>query len=259
MNALSGLAMGRFLMFTLVFARVGGLMAFAPVFGATSVPPRVRFLIAVALALVIAPVVGDAKVPWPSTFVGIAWLVIGEIAVGLLLGLGMQALFTGVQMGGHAIAQQTGMSLSGVFDPQFGTETTAVGQLYYLLSLAIFLIVGGHRLVMAALIDSFQAVPPAGTGITADAIHVLVALVGQSFSLAARVAAPAVVCLMLAGLAMGIVSRTAPQVNILTVGFAVRTMLGLAAVAVSLFGVALLMREQVPAFIDALRNGLGMD
>lgn len=259
MNLPIGLALEQFLAFTLVLGRLSGLMILAPLFGAPEIPPRVRILLAVTLALVVSPIFWGASVAWPGSLLGYAWLMAGELAIGLVLGLGMQALFIGLQLAGQMIGQQTGMALGNVFNPQFEAEISVLGQLYYLLGLAIFLIVGGHRLLLGAVLDTFRAIPLAGAGFTSGMVETLVTLVGQSFSLAVRAGAPAVVSLLLAGLAMGIMGRTVPQINILVVGFSVRSLLGMAVVAVSVFGVALLMREQVPVFIDSLRFALGIE
>lgn len=258
MDWLTTIALAHFLTFTLVLARMSGLAIMAPLFGAPDVPPAVRVFVTLALALLITPTLTGTPVAQPTTLGQYVWVTAGELALGLVLGFGMQLLFAGVQLGGQMVSQQAAMSLGNVFNPQFESEVAVIDQFYYLVAFAIFLVIGGHRLLLGALLDSYRVFPPAGVEFGAGMVETLVDLTGQSFSIAVAVGAPAVIALQLSGLAMGIMSRTVPQINILVVGFSLRTIGALLLVAVSLTGFGVLIEEQVPAIVEQLRSAIGL-
>jgi flagellar biosynthetic protein FliR len=258
MDWVASIAVAQFLTFTLVAARLSGLAIVAPLFGAPEVPATVRAFFTIGLALLVTPVLGETPGAWPASLGAYVWVAAGELALGFVLGFGAQLLFVGVQMGGQLVAQQAAMSFGSVVNPQFDAEISVIDQFYYLVALAIFLIIGGHRLLLEALLETYVVFPPGGVELTSEMVDTLVSLAGQSLSIAVRVGAPAVVALQLAGLAMGIMSRTVPQINILVIGFTLRTASALLFLAVSLAGFGLLVEDQVPVVIDQLREAVGL-
>jgi flagellar biosynthetic protein FliR len=258
MDWLTSLAVAQFLTFTLVLARLSGLALIAPLFGAPDVPPAVRAFVTLALALLVTPALAGTPVVWPDTLAEYVWVMAGELALGLVLGFGMQLLFAGVQLGGQMVSQQAALSLGNVFNPEFDSEIAVIDQFYYLVAFAIFLLIGGHRLLLAALLETYTVFPPAGVALSAAAVETLVNLAGQSLAIAVCVGAPAVVALQLSGLAMGIMSRTVPQINILVVGFSLRTLGAILLMAVSLPAFALLIEDQVLKFLEQIRTAIGL-
>lgn len=258
MDWLNSIVLAQFLTFTLVLARLSGLAIMAPLFGASEVPPTVRAFVVLALGLLVTPVLGATSGVWPSSLGAYAWVAATELSLGLILGFGVQLLFVGVQLGGQLVAQQAAMSFGSIVNPQFDTEISVIDQFYYLVALAIFFMIGGHRLLLEALLETYGVFPPGGVEFSRAMVETLVDLTGQSFSLAVRVGAPAVVALQLSGLAMGIMSRTVPQVNILVVGFSLRTVGAILFLALSMAGFGLLIEDQVPAVIDQLREAIGV-
>src|SRR5262249_30120857 len=111
---LNELSTGHFLIFTLILARITGLVATAPIYGTTTVPGRVRVLFALAIAVLVMPTQWEAQLPAIRTLVDFALIIAGELIVGIVLGLGIQLPFAGVQLGGQLISQANGLSLASV-------------------------------------------------------------------------------------------------------------------------------------------------
>ena len=128
--------------------------------------------------------------PVPQTAFEYAWLALLEFALGIALGLGVLTIVSGLQMAGSLIDQQIGMSLGNVFNPEFQTDSSLSGELLYQLGLVVFLIVGGHHLVISALIDTFQTMPVGYAWVSSGAIEFLSDLVHQSLVLAVQISAP---------------------------------------------------------------------
>ena len=143
--------------------------------------------------------------------------------------------------------QQMGIALANVFNPMAETTTNVMGTLFHLTAVAIFLVIGGHRLMMQGLLDTFRSVPLLGFEMTAGVLDVIVSLLAAAFVLAVKVAAPVLVTLMLASVAMGLIQRTMPQFNILSAGFQVRIM-----------AAGLVLAVGVPSLIPLVERGWGL-
>ncbi len=213
----------RIIVFVLVLTRISGLVLTAPVLGAREAPMRVRAFLAVAMALVVAPLTWDAPLESPRNLLQLGVLVGGELILGATLGLGVMIIFTGIQVAGQLIGQVSGMSLGDVFNPELNEDVHAVSQLLFYATMAVFVIVGGHREVIVALLDTFTALPPGAGSASAGTVDALVNLMEQSFSLGIRAAAPTLTALLLSTVVLGLVSRTLPQLNALALGVPVNT------------------------------------
>lgn len=256
MTLLEQLLLDRFLLFTFVLARVGGLIAIAPIFGGRSVPIRIRAYLAVAIAALITPLQSAALFDEPKALPAYAVIMAGELIVGLLLGLGVKILFTGIQLAGQIISQLSGMALADVIQPGFDIRVPVMSQFLLYVTMAAFVILGGHRMVMAALLDTYQAMPPGGGGLSRPAVDMLVTIVTQSFVLGIRAAAPTMTALLLSTLVMGLISRTLPQINILAVGFGLNAMIALGLLALSLGAVTWMFQGEMETMLDQLLGAM---
>lgn len=220
--------------FLLVLARLGGLLGAAPLFGHIFVPRRVRALLALLFAASLAP--GLPQAPEVEGVFGLAGLVAAEAAFGVLLGLMAQFIFAGVQLAGQLAGIQMGLGLANLVDPETsGHQITAVAEWEHVLALLTFLALDGHHLLVRGVVESFRVTPPGRLGLTVTgAIPGLLALAGEMFVIAVRVAAPVLVALLLANAAMGVLARTIPQLNVFVVGFPVNVGIGLLMLGVGL-------------------------
>ena len=133
----------------------------SPIFGSTQAPATVRALIALALAVLIMPSQWFATLPYPGSLLVYVVVLGGELLIGLVLGLGITILLGGIQMAGDMMSRVGGLTLSDVFDPTTSTNVPLFSQLLGLLSTALFLIIGGHRMLLGGLLDTFSASRPA--------------------------------------------------------------------------------------------------
>ncbi len=196
------------------------------------------------------------SLPLPGSVLEYAWLALVEFAVGLALGLGVMTIVSGLDMAGNLIDAQIGTSMGSVFNPEFDTDASLSGEMLHQLGLVIFLIVGGHHLILSALIDTFQTLPVGYAWVSPSAIDMLNGLVRQSLVLAVQVAAPIMAMMAVVGLSMGFLGHTIPQLNVLVVGFPVRTLVGLVIIGLALPGIADALARVLPAGIQQLRDVL---
>lgn len=193
------------------------------------------------------------KFPFPESLLDLAWLVAAEFGLGLALGLGVLIIMTGLQLAGNLIDSQLGVSLGEVFNPELETPTSFSSDLLYLLGTVLLLGVGGHILMISALVDTFRALPVGYAQLSVPALEFLRNLVHQSFSLSLQVAAPIIGTLAVVGLTMGYLSHSIPQINVLTMGFPVRTLVGLWVVIMSLTAMGERWSTTFGAVLEQLR------
>jgi flagellar biosynthesis protein FliR len=243
MPGLEVFLVGRFMIFTLVLARTAALVMTAPIFGSQALPRRVRALLAVAMSLLVAPVYWSTSLPPVEQLVEYGRLLINEALVGVMLGLGVNILFAGIQVAGQVVSQMSGLSLADVFNPGFDEDVSVFSQLFYFLTLAVFVAVGGHRIVTEALLETFAWAPPGTPRLGDSFVVVLVGVLSQSFALGIRAGAPLLAALLLSNLVLGLISRTLPQINVIAVGFSVNSLLTLGMLFLSLGTIAWTFQE----------------
>ncbi len=254
MPGLETFLISRFMVFTLVLARTGALVMTAPIFSTQSLPRRVRALIAVMMSLLVTPAFLNTSMPAIEDMGIYGRMLASEALVGLLLGFGMNILFSGIQVAGQIVSQLSGLSLAEVFNPGFDEDVSVFSQLFYFVTLAMFVAVGGHRIMTEALLDTFTAAPPGQASLGSNFVDVLVNVLTQSFALGIRAAAPLMVALLLSNLVLGLISRTLPQINVIAVGFSVNALLGLALLFLSVGMVAWVFQDPTLEVLQHLRE-----
>jgi flagellar biosynthetic protein FliR len=210
-----------------VSARLTGLMIAAPVFSSRAIPRRIKVLLTFTASLVLLPMVGS-QLPESISLARMVAGWFGEMAVGAAFGMATNLLFLGVETFGEIVGVQAGITLAQVFNPLMeGSTSSSLSQLFSMITLGVFLAADGHLALTQAFLDSYQAVPPLTPVWDFGWIEMLFTLLGHAFELALRLAAPAMLVLLLAKTAIGFIGRTAPQFNIFAVGLPLQVMLGL--------------------------------
>jgi flagellar biosynthetic protein FliR len=240
----------KFLLFALVLTRTSGLMMTLPAFGTSDIPIQIRASLAVALALVITPTQWAVTIVYPGCLANFLVLVGGELLIGFTLGLGVVVLFSGIQLAGETIGRTSGEMAADVLDPTSGESVPVFSQLLYSLTVAMFLCLGGHRIVVGALLDTFQSLPPGQAILPDGLVSTLVTLVWQSFALGIRSAAPVVAALLLSNVVLGLIGRTLPQLNILALGFGFNSLVTYGVLAMSLGGAVWIFQDQLAPTIQ---------
>jgi flagellar biosynthetic protein FliR len=243
--------------FALVLFRLTGLMLVAPIFGSTVIPVRVRAALTGALAVLIFPLVrGDAPVDLSLSEAVVAGIMEGMI--GLSIGLGVVLVLLGAEIAGLMVAQQGGLGLSQVYDPTSGDNSNIVSQIFRMVLVMVFLVVGGHRAMFQALLDTYRVIPLGTYSFDASIVTMLIELLSAAFILAIRMGGPTLIALFLAQMALGFLSRTMPQLNILTVGFPVRLMVALGIVGIALSSTGTVLAASILDGLEMIRTQFGL-
>jgi flagellar biosynthetic protein FliR len=218
----------------LLMFRTGAFLMTIPVFGHVAIPRIVRVWLILTMTVLMFPSATIAADRMPSTTLGLAVVIVGELAVGFLMGFAVITLFAAVQFAGHLIGLQMGLAVANIFDPMSAGEISVIGEFYYLLSLLVFILINGHHYALDALIRSFDLVPLGGAVFGQDIGRFLTNLTAMVFTLAIKLSAPVVITLLIVNVVLGILSRTVPQMNVFIVGFPLSIGVGLAVIGLSL-------------------------
>lgn len=208
------------------FVRILALLSSAPVLGHGSVPVRAKVGLAMLLTLLVAPNLPAANAVPLASAQGLA-LLLQQLAVGLALGFSVSLVFSAIQMAGDLIGLQMGLSFASFVDPQSADQSPLIGSFLNLLAMLIFLTLDGHLLMIGALVDSFASVPVGVELRGAVDWQRLLTWGTEVFTLGLHLALPALAAVFLSNLALGVLTRAAPQLNLFAVGFPVTLLLGL--------------------------------
>ncbi len=215
--------------FALLLVRPGMLITAAPVFGGTYAPAQVKIGLILMMAIVVAP---STAVPAPPSAIALAVVVLREAAIGLALALAISALVAGAELAGQLAGFQMGLSYAATVDPQSGVRNTLVATLYGNLTLVTFFLVNAHHAFLRALVRSYAMLPIGIGSVDGTMPQVIVHLLGLVFTLGARLAAPIVAVLVVVELALGLLARSAPALNLMAMGPSVRALVGLLVLAI---------------------------
>ncbi len=217
----------------LVLGRIGPLFLLAPLFSSKLLPGRVKGVLAVGLAVGIAPIaLGGREIPLEvGTFVE---LMLKEMLVGLAYAFALGALFAAVATAGSFLDTLIGFSYGALVDPVTGNQSAVLTQAYILVGIMVLIAIGGDALIIKGLARSYDLVPlleqPSLTALVAGAQHAFASV----FLSALELAAPVVLAIVITDAAFGIVSRVVPQLNVFAVGFPAKVAVGLLMIGVSL-------------------------
>ncbi|HLL88654.1 MAG TPA: flagellar biosynthetic protein FliR [Tepidisphaeraceae bacterium] len=239
--------------FVLTLVRVAAMMLYAPVLGSGRVPRRVKGMLAAVLALGMTPGV-PRPAQLPETAWGAAVGIGGEIVFGLAMGMAMSAAFVAAQWAGEMIGQQMGLTLGEVFDPQYGSHGSVVGDMYFMLALVVFLTIGGHLQMVRGLQESFRHLPILAVGMNRDLFDLIVGLVGASATLAFRLAAPVLVTMLVVDLALGLIGKAMPQFNVMAAGMTLRSIVGTIVIVVGIGLTTGVMSEALNGSLGFIRD-----
>jgi flagellar biosynthesis protein FliR len=214
--------------FLLVAFRLAGLFLFTPVLANRALPRRFRVMMCVMFAAALYPMLPEsAQVAPGATLADLAPMIVGEMLIGFVIGFIASLPIFALDLSGYLISHQMGLGLARVFNPELEADTDIAGQLVMYLGLGAFVALGGIEVVFVCVAHTFSNVPLGGIGVAQAPLDLVVGLVASGFELGLRVAAPVLSIILLLMIAMGFVSKTMPQINIMSVGFTFKILLGL--------------------------------
>jgi len=210
----------------LVVIRISGVLFTAPVFGSNLVDTRLRLFISVVIGFCIYPNIEDVTLSNLNAIILII-VIVKELLIGVAMGLLALFMFVGVQFGGQVIGFQMGFGVVDIIDPQTNVQTALISQFQNIIMILIFLVIGGHRILIEAMATSFYMVPLGSFVFHHQSYLYLVKLFSNIFITALQIVAPVFVTMIIAHTVMGIIGRLVPQINLLIVGFPLQIAVGL--------------------------------
>jgi len=239
-----------------LMTRIGAAMLAAPLFGAASIPVTVRVCATGAVAIFVAAWMPAVAAP-PALFSLAGMLAVaGEVVVGLALGFIFQIAFAAPTIAAELIGGGMGMSMAVTSDPNGGGQITAFGQFFSIVLILIFLAMGAHLHWLRLVIESYDAFPPGETWLGADRFAVIASFAGSMFETAVRIALPVTLVLLLVQILTGVLSRSAPSLNLFALGLPAGVLAGITALILAapviydqLAGVVTLSLEQVEGIV----------
>ncbi|MHB8170463.1 MAG: flagellar biosynthetic protein FliR [Thermincolia bacterium] len=229
-----GLVVNKIDFFLLVLARVTGIFTTAPIFSTRGIPPQVKIGLSALVALIIFPVIKHPVHPLPDDIWNFGLLVAGELMVGLIIGFAAQMIFAGIQLAGMMIDMQMGFAIVNVMDPMHGAPIPLIGNFKYILALLLFLSTNGHHLVLSALYHSYQLLPLSTFSFSGSLVAHMMKMAAGVFVLAVKISLPVVGALFVVDIALGLIARTVPQMNVFIVGLPIKIAVGLVVILLSL-------------------------
>ncbi|MFZ6644665.1 flagellar biosynthetic protein FliR [Undibacterium sp. TJN25] len=198
--------------------RILGLIAIAPPFGNTTVPVEVKLILGVMLALIVAPSMPPLAAGDPLSLTGM--MILGQqLVIGVAMGFVIRVVFGGLEMAGEVIGLTMGLGFASFFDPQTQGRTNAISQFLVLVATLLFVTMNVHLSMLSALVESFTSIP-ISTSLTMGFSFQRLAIWGeQIFIYGMQLSLPIVAALLITNIALGILTRAAPQLNLFGIGF----------------------------------------
>ena len=254
MQTLFALHADKFVFFGIVLARLGAMLMTAPLFSSRLIPIHIRILSVFVLTTLITPFQWHSQSVIAFDNHILVFTVLANVLIGASLGLTMLIMFSGVQMAGSVICRSGQMATESFGDDPTMIQGPPASRILQWMALIIFVVMGGHRLIMTALLDSFESIP-----ITSDLLpermhEIAIHMASESFRLALRIGAPIIAALLASTLGIGLVSRALPQINAFSIGLSVNLWATFLTLFFSLVVGGYLFQDYVHEFLSAWKS-----
>lgn len=240
---LTPLLSGRVEAFLLLFVRVSAFLMAAPLFSNRTLPVRLRILAGLALAFTLLPLVPPLASAGSVTTLGLVIMIANEALLGVILGFVASALLFAVQIGGELVGLQIGFGVGSIIDPRTENQSVVTTEFLYLLFVLVFLTLNGHHLLFRAFAATLDRAPLGEFRLTAPMVDLLARELSTIFAAAFRVGAPVMAFLFVTSVALGIISRTMPQMNVFVLGFPIKILGSLLVLLITLPGLRVAFQE----------------
>ncbi len=216
-------------LYMLIVVRIIGFLVFTPVIGGSTVPAMVRVGFAMVLAAIIFTSVNITVVVYSENILTYSLIILKEFIIGLLIGYVTYLLFNAVFLAGQLSDQQMGFSMANVLDPLSNTQVPITGNIYYLSLSAIFIANRGHHMMITALFYSYEMLPIGGANLISNGslTSIIVELMSKFFSLGLLIAIPIIAVVLTMEVALGVLVRAVPKVNVFSIGMPLKSLAGL--------------------------------
>ncbi len=210
-----------------ILLRISIILFMLPIFSSAGVPTTVKALIVLYFSIMLFPVIRQNITPPELDMASLASVIIGELIYGTLFALSMLLIISAFQLAGELIGFEMGFGFSQTADPQTGAKFTVLSVLTQLIATMIFLSINGHHIILKILVDSFKTIPVGSFALDSGMFSKMLLISGMLFILAVKLAAPVLAVLILTQIGLGLMSKFAPQINILATSFPLTITLGM--------------------------------
>ncbi len=233
--------------FLLIFARIATMIALLPIFGSQNIPLTIKAGLAFFLSVILYPAIAAAGIPaFPTATGQFLLLFIKELFVGMIIGFVASLIFTVVQFAGYLVDVLTGFSFVELVDPFSDTSVSIFGQFNVLIFTILFFALNGHYFLLLAIQKSFAVIPLLGVHIPEGPLAgILIKAVGDVFILGFKFSAPIFVTLLLTQVALAVVARTVPQINVFFVGIPLNIVIAFGVAVIALPGLAIMFKKMI--------------
>lgn len=240
----------------LAFARIVAIMIQAPILGSKHFNTQVRIGTALALTMLAFP---NLPVPddFPEEMRGFLLAILTQIVVGLCIGMVSFMTMAAAQFGGEMLDIQMGLSVAASMDPSSGGASKLLNRLMFYIAMLLFLVVDGHHQFMIAIYRSFELIPLTYFRVSGALIEQLIRLTGEIFLIGIQIAAPALAALFITQVALGLLARVAPQMNVFMLSFPLNIAIGLMLVSVGLPVITRLLKYRFEVTLDEMFRAMG--
>jgi len=219
-------------LFIFILLRVSAMVVTIPIFGNKVVPVRVKGGLSLIIAFLLFPFI---KFHLPHLeILSLILGMVGEVIIGIIIGLAGRLAFAGVQIAGQLIGFQMGFAVVNVFDPITSEQVSIIAQFQFLIAMLIFLAVDGHHVFLYAIAESYRIISPLDFHFSAELMQSIVEISKDIFIIAVKIGAPIITALLMTSIGFGLIARTVPQINILIVGFPLKIAIGLIGIGLTL-------------------------
>lgn len=242
----------------LVLARIASMLMLAPVFGERGVPQTVRLMLVLPLTVLVLPLVpvADALTMFSAAWI---WAMAQQVLIGISMGLTLRLVFEAFALAGELIANSMGLGFAQLADPVRGVNTPIVGQFLIIVASLLFVATGAHLTLIEALVGSFRDRPVAQTALDLASVRLMLDWAGSLFAGGVQLALPVLAAMLAVNLAIGVLGRSAPTINLMAVGFPLTLVLGLLMLRWLLPGLAELLTQWLDSawpMIEQLPGGV---
>lgn len=221
--------------FLLVLMRIASFVYVAPFFSTKGVPNNVKIALSVFIAYIMYQYGPEHNYPQYGTFIAYCVVVLKEVAVGMLIGLGAQLCTSIVLFAGRIIDMEIGLSMANVFDPLTNEQTTITGMLFQYGTILILYITGLHQYLLKALLETFTLIPVNAININTDRLLVnLIDFLSNYIIIGFRICLPVFASIMLMNIVLGLLAKLAPQMNMFSVGIQLKLIAGLSVLLITM-------------------------
>jgi len=220
--------------FILIFVRMAGLFLVSPIFGRRNIPSYLKVGLAFLMALILVNTIKLQKPVYDASLYAFAGLILKEALVGIVIGYVSYLVFTAIYIAGQIIDMQIGFGMVNVIDPISNIQVPVTSNLYFIMCMLVFLTLNGHHDLIKALFKSYEIIPLGGAVFGKNLLGDMINIFGNTFVIGFKIAAPVVAAMLIADIALGVLSKTVPQLNIFAVGLTMKVIVGMLVMFITL-------------------------